>query len=100
LDPNEQTRSFVKIILNTDSPSEITDLSRMSATAVPFSDDLGQNSYIAMTGSQADFHASLKVLARLAKTSGEGLIRANYTRGGDFDQAGNKHVLWLGPSNI
>ncbi len=97
--PNFHIGSGSKIILNTDSPSEITDLSRMSATAVPFSDDLGQNSYIAMTGSQADFHASLKVLARLAKTSGEGLIRANYTRGGDFDQAGNKHVLWLGPSN-
>ena len=97
--PNFHIGSGSKIILNTDTPTKVTDLSRMSATAVPFSDDMGQNSYIAMTGSQADFHASLKVLARLAKTSGEGLIRANYTRGGDFDQAGNKHVLWLGPSN-
>ncbi|MEP1230948.1 MAG: cellulose biosynthesis cyclic di-GMP-binding regulatory protein BcsB [Litorimonas sp.] len=97
--PNFHLGAGSKIILNTDTPSEITELSRMTATAVPFSDDKGQESYIAMTGNQADFHASLKVLSRLAKTSGEGLIAANYSRNIDLAQTENKHVLWLGPSN-
>ncbi len=97
--PNFHLGGGSKIILNTDTPSAVTELSRMTATAIPFSDEKGAQSYIAMTGSQSDFNASLKVLARLAKTSGEGLTAAQYTRFINLDQAQQSHILVMGPSN-
>jgi len=97
--PNFHLGGGSKIILKTDTPSPVTELSRMTATAMPFSDERGAQSYIALTGDNADFNASLKVLARLAKTSGEGLITADYSRSVNLDNANSKHILFIGPSN-
>jgi len=97
--PNFHLGGGSKIVLKTDKASAATELSRMTATAMPFSDDNGAQSYITMTGSTSDFNASLKVLARLAKTSGEGLIDADYTRSVNLSNIDQKHVLVIGPSN-
>jgi len=97
--PNFHLGGGSKISLTAQTPSPPTELSRMTATAAPFSDAQGAQSYIAMTGSTADFNASLKVLARLAKTAGEGLIAADYSRRVNLAQAEGKHVLYIGPSN-
>ena len=97
--PNFYLGGGSKIILDTKVPSPPTELSRMTATAMPFANIDGAQSYIAMPGSYADFNVSLKLLARLAKTSGQGLIAADYSRSLDMTRAENKNVLYIGPSN-
>lgn len=97
--PNFHLGQGSKIILKTETPSAPTELSRMTATAVPFSNAQGAQSYITMPGSDFDFNTSLKVLARLAKTSGEGLVDADYARNVNLDRAADKHILFIGPSD-
>lgn len=97
--PNFHLGGGSKIILTNDTPSQITELSRMGATGVPYADSQGQRSYISMPGTTLDFNASLKVLARLAKSSGIGLTQAVYSRSANMDAAGQNHVLYIGPAS-
>jgi hypothetical protein len=88
-----------KIVLNNNAPSPVTELSRMAATGVPFSNEAGVQSYIALPKGNFDFNASLKVLAQLAKVSGQGLTDAIYDRSGRLPEAGDRHVLVIKPAS-
>lgn len=88
-----------KLTLSARTPSPVTELSRFAATAAPFSDAGATESYIALPRSKADYNAALGVLARLAKSHGGGLENAVYVRGGNIEASGDRHALFIGPSN-
>ena len=84
-----------RITLNTAAPSPVTELSRLTSTGSLFSET---ESYIALPKNTLDYQASLRVLGRLAKSTGGGLILADYTR--DTNIGSDKHVLLIGPAEM
>ncbi|WP_409432561.1 cellulose biosynthesis cyclic di-GMP-binding regulatory protein BcsB [Litorimonas sp. RW-G-Af-16] len=87
-----------KLMLTSEAPSPITELSRMAATGAPFTDNDGASSYIALPKGTADYNASLRIIAQIAKSAGAGMVDATYARTGEIDAAGDRHVLVLGQS--
>lgn len=88
-----------KIEISTNLPSPATDLSRFAASGAPFTNASGLNTQVILSGQNpSDMIAGLKVLATLAKTSGQSLTEADILRL-DAGQkiATNKNTLLIGP---
>lgn len=90
-----------KIKINTPFASPVAELSKMTATGAPFSVDQGKDTLIVLPASSSrDYAASLKILAKLAKTSGGGWSEANYMRSTNYAAlAPEKNILFIGPSS-
>ncbi len=88
-----------KIKIKADSASPVTELSRFTATGAPFSINEGEGTVVILPStSSKDYAASLKVLAKLAQSSGSGWTNANFTRSSKNITAG-KNVLVIGANN-
>ena len=88
-----------KISLRRHNTSPMTELSRFAATGAPFSVNQGEDTVVVMaSGSAQNRAASLKVLAQLAKVSGQSWTQAKVAVAGDItaDYA-DKNLLILGP---
>ena len=92
-----------RIDLRKNDNSPMTELSRFAATGAPFSTSQGEDTVIVMASSTAQNRAaSLKILAQLAKVSGQSWTKASVANAGDItsnfgaDYA-DKNVLILGP---
>ncbi len=82
-----------RININSTTTALVTELSQLTSTGGLF----GQSeSYIALPRQTQDYQASLRILGRMAKAAGQGLISADYTRKADFSN--DKHLLIIGPS--
>ena len=90
-----------KIKIKTPLASPVAELSKMTATGAPFSVNQGKDTLIILpAASSRDYAASLKVLAKLAKTSGGGLTEANYMRSTNYAAiTPKKNILFIGPSS-
>ena len=90
-----------KIKIKTPLASPVAELSKMTATGAPFSVDQGKDTLIVLpAGSSRDYAASLKVLAKLAKTSGGSWTEANYMRSTNYaSMPPEKNILFIGPSS-
>ena len=66
-----------RITLDNAAPSPVTELSRLTSTGGLFAET---ESYIALPKNTRDYQAALRILGRLAKSAGQGLILADYTR--------------------
>lgn len=84
-----------RITLNKTTPSPVTELSRLTSTGGLFAD---AESYIVLPSGTRDYQAALRVLGRMAKSSGQGLTLADYTRKSSV--AADKHILIIGPSDM
>ncbi len=89
--PNFMVGQGSKLTLDTSYASPASELSRLAATGSVFKD---QQSYIALPREAREFEASLRILGRLAKSAGQGLTEADYTRGSDVGQ--DRHILVIG----
>lgn len=90
-----------RIKIETPQTSPIAELSKLTASGAPFSIEHGKDTVIALPSrSSRDYGASLKVLAKLAKSSGRGWTEANYMRSSNYASiAPNKNILFIGPSS-
>ena len=84
-----------RLTLKTETKSSVTELSHLTSTGGLFAQS---ESYIALPRNTRDYQASLRVLGRIAKSAGHGLIDADYTRTSDVPN--DKHVLIIGPSDM
>ena len=84
-----------RLILDNTAPALTTELSNFTATGSLFAE---AESYIILPRQTRDYEAALRVLGRLAKSSGQGFTAADYSRKSDMKQ--DKHVLVIGPSNL
>ena len=75
--------------------SSVTELSQLTAAGGLFSK---AESYIALPAQTRDYQAALRVLGRIAKSTGHGLTSADYSRKAIPEK--DKHVLIIGPSNM
>lgn len=89
-----------KIKIKTPIASPVAELSKMTATGAPFSINQGKDTVVVLpAGSSRDYAASLKVLAKLAKTSGGGWAEANYMRSTNYAALpADKNILFIGSS--
>lgn len=89
-----------KLKIETAAPSPVAELSKMTATGAPFSIEQGGDTIVMLPASSSrDYNASLKILAKLAKSSGQGWTQANYVRSTNMAAIGaDKNVLVIGPS--
>jgi len=89
--PNFMVGQGSKLTLNTSYASPASELSRLAATGSVFKNE---QSYIALPRDVREYEASLRILGRLAKSAGQGLTEADYTRRGDTQQ--DRHILVIG----
>ena len=89
-----------KIKIETPYASPVAELSKLTATGAPFSVEQGKETLIILPArSSRDYGASLKVLAKLAKTSGSGWVDADYMRSTNYAAlTPEKNILFIGPS--
>ena len=89
-----------KIKIETPTASPAAELSKLMATGAPFSIEHGSDSVVMLpAASSRDYNASLKILAKLAKSSGYGWTQADFMRSTNLDAiASDKNVLVIGPS--
>lgn len=90
-----------KLRIKTDAPSPIAELSKLTATGGAFSLEKASNTVVMLPAAASrDYNASLKVLAKLAKSSGYGWTEANYLRSANFQAIrSDKNVLIIGPNS-
>lgn len=85
-----------RIDLKSSSVSPVTELSRLTANGGLFAKNAGHNTHIILPARrQNDYNASLKVLAKLAKSSGAGWTEATVSR--ELNDIDGKHILIVGP---
>ncbi len=84
-----------RLILDNTAPPLTTELSNFTTTGSLFAET---ESYVVLPRQTRDYQAALRVLGRLAKSSGKGFAAADYTRKSDLSQ--DKHTLVIGPSNL
>lgn len=83
-----------RLTLTKGAPSPVTELSHMTSDGGLFAD---AESYIVMPRETRDYEAALRVLGRLAKSTGHGLTLADYTR--HLNISDDKHVLVIGAAD-
>ena len=90
-----------KLKIETAEPSPVAELSKMTATGAPFSLENGKDTLVILpAGSSRDYAASLKVLAKLAKSSGGGWTDADFIRSTNYAaMSPEKNILFVGPSS-
>jgi hypothetical protein len=84
-----------ELYLDTEKPTPRTDLSILASTGSVFSEADGAQTLIVLPERDFDFTTSLKLMARLAHTSGTGWTKASFVRG-DTDVQ-DKHILRIEP---
>lgn len=82
-----------RLTLKQSNPSPVTELSKLTSTGSLFAN---YESYVALPNNTRDYQASLRVLGRLAKSTGYGITLADYTR--STHVPADKHRLFIGPS--
>ena len=82
-----------RLTLKQSTPSPVTELSKLTSTGSLFAN---YESYISLPKNTRDYQASLRVLARLAKSTGYGITLADYTRSPNIPA--DQHRLFIGPS--
>lgn len=89
-----------KLKIETPIASPVAELSKMTATGAPFSIEQGRDTVIMLPASSPrDYNGSLKVLAKLAQSSGQGWTHADYMRSTNLAAlSADKNVLIIGPS--
>ena len=89
-----------KITIQTPENTPVAELSKLTATGAPFSIEHGKDTAVVLPArSSRDYGTSLKVLAKLAKSSGGGLTEADYIRSTNYASlAPKKNILFVGPS--
>ena len=90
-----------KLKIETAAPSPVAELSKLTATGAPFSLEKASDTVVMLPAtSSRDYDASLKIMAKLAKSSGHGWTEANYMRAANLKAVGtDKNVLVIGPSS-
>jgi len=90
-----------KLKIQTAAPSPVAELSKLTANGGPFSIEKAANTAVLLPASSSrDYNASLKIMAKLAKSSGHGWTEANYLRSANLTAVGaDKNVLIIGPSS-
>ncbi len=90
-----------KLKIQTAEPSPIAELSKLTANGGAFSIAKAGNTAVMLPASSSrDYNASLKIMAKLAKSSGHGWTEANYLRSANLTAVGpDKNVLIIGPSS-
>ncbi len=85
------------IELTAKGKSPVTELSRLTANGGLFAANSGANTHVVLSAkSNVDIGASLKIMAKLAQTSGSGWTDATVSR--SAVNTGDKNVLIIGPS--
>jgi len=84
-----------RLMLDNTPPASTTELSNFTATGSLFAES---ESYVVLPRQTREYQAALRVLGRLAKSSGQGFTMADYTRKSDV--ARDKHMLVIGPSDL
>lgn len=89
-----------KIKIETPHASPVAELSKFTASGAPFAEEQGKDTLVVLpAGSSRDYGASLKILAKLANTSGGGWIDADYMRSTSYTAlTPEKNILFIGPS--
>ena len=82
-----------RLTLEQSNPSPVTELSKLTSTGSLFAN---YESYIALPSNTGDYQSALRVLGRMAKSTGYGLTLADYTRSPNVGT--DKHRLFIGPS--
>jgi len=90
-----------RIKVETPHKSPTAELSKLTASGAPFSIQHGKDTVIVLPSrSSRDYGASLKVMAKLAKSSGHGWTNANYMRSSNYAAISpDKNILFIGPSS-
>ena len=90
-----------KIKIQAPTASPVAELSKLTATGAPFSLNQGKDTLVVLPArSSRDYAASLKVLAKLAKSSGGGWTEAEYMRSTNYTALSpQKNILFIGPSS-
>lgn len=90
-----------KITINTAENSPTAELSTLTATGAPFSIAQGTDTLIVLPArSSRDYQASLKLMAKLAKTSGSSWAQADIQRASNLSALDlSKNILFIGPSS-
>jgi len=91
-----------KLKIETATPSPVAELSTLTANGGPFSIEKAANTAVMLSASSSrDYNASLKLMAKLAKSSGYGWTEADYLRSANFNAVDQgKNVLFIGPSSF
>ena len=84
-----------RLTLSQAEDPSVTNLAQLASTGSLFAKS---ESYIALPTQTRDYQAALSVLGQMAKSSGQGFILADYTRGSNV--AKDKHLLIIGPSHM
>ena len=90
-----------KITIDTAENSPTAELSTLAATGAPFSIAQGTDTLIVLPArSSRDYQASLKLMAKLAKTSGTSWAQADIQRASNLSALDlSKNILFIGPSS-
>ena len=90
-----------KLKIEAAAPSPVAELSKLTATGAPFSLNKASDTVVMLPASSSrDYDASLKVMAKLARSSGYGWTDANFMRSTNLTAIGaDKNVLVVGPSS-
>jgi len=90
-----------KLKIKSSASSPIAELSKLTATGAPFSLEKAANTVVMLPStSSRDYNASLKLMAKLAKSSGHGWTEASVLRSSNLTAIdSNKNVLIVGPSS-
>ena len=90
-----------KLTITSEAASPVAELSTLTASGGPFSIDQGRDTVVMLpAASGRDYNASLKLMAKLARSSGHGWTKANYLRSANSNAIGtDKNILVIGPSS-
>ncbi len=90
-----------KITIETEASSPTAELSTLTATGAPFSIAQAADTLIVLPArSSRDYQASLKLMAKLAKTSGTSWAQADIQRASNLSALDlSKNILFIGPSS-
>ena len=101
INPGFYLGSGSKLKIETATPSPVAELSKLTANGGAFSIEKAANTAVMLPASSSrDYNASLKIMAKLAKSSGHGWVDANYLRSANLAAIGeDKNILIIGPSS-
>lgn len=87
-----------RLNLFADVPSAPTDLSRLAADGSVFANRNGANTVVQLPDAPTDYHAALRLIAKLGFVSGRGWTEAEFVRGELSDT--NRHILSIAPADL
>ena len=85
--------------LDAPRPSAATDLSRLAANGSVFGQDAGAHTHVRLPKRDADYHAALRVVARMGATTGHGWAEAAFSRDASTYDETRPHTVVIAPYN-